>query len=40
MIPRDWRLVLRGYARATAGARPSFDPPTQAEHDELIRKYG
>lgn len=37
MIPRDWFLVLRGYA---GRQKPRFNPPTQAEHDALMAKYG
>lgn len=40
MIPLDWLLIVRGYADQAKGGKPGASAPTDAEVDELVRKYG
>lgn len=40
MIPLDWMLVVRGYADQAKGGQPGAAAPTEAEIDELVRRYG
>ncbi|MDO6799360.1 hypothetical protein [Shimia thalassica] len=40
LIPRDLRVIVRGFSDAQKSSEPGANAPSKSEHDELIRKYG
>ena len=40
MIPRDWLLVVRGYADQGKAGQPGANAPSREEVAELVREYG
>ncbi|MFN6976708.1 MAG: hypothetical protein ACK4OP_01160 [Gemmobacter sp.] len=40
MTPRDTALLIEGWNAAQAAASGMVDPPTRADFDAMVRRYG